>query len=574
MQVWRRIQIEIDDELTDVLEKMQESNATNLALVIPGRSLLLTSMINLRLIRKKADTIGKQTVVVTRDSMGRNLAEKAGMRAVRTEEELAEITSDRPAQHREDDTEEPVKKTTSKNAEPVVMSRKKVVDPAPNAKKKSSKKKELPSGIWGKVEYLLGLEKKDEVQEVSQFRVHVTPASKKAFVSILSISLILLVGISIFALPHATVELTPKLANVPVFSNITLVKTPTDVAARQIQMGEISVEYEKEMEYAATGQKFEGTSAKGKVRVFNREGKSRSIVGNSRLQTPEGLVFLTTNFVTVPPARGSSPGTIDVEVQARDTDVQGNFIGDKGNIGPSKFSFPALTQSSQQLMYAESFEPMQGGTTKVDQRITTEDLEVANKNIVTDLELLGEEKLRAELATRPDSSTLDLFQPSDSRFVSKELVSVDIPKSLVGSQQQNFKAKGKMRVHAYYYNKDDLVKILEAHFKDHQLTYNQELVTMDRATLNFANIFPPRDSQIKVTAKMNGVVSYSFAADNDALVQKIKDNIVGVDRGRAMGYLQNLPEVDAVDIQLSPWWQKTLPTLKENINISIKPVTR
>ena len=576
MQAWRRIQIEIDDELTDVLEKMQESTGTHLALIIPGRSLLLTSMVNLRLIRKKTDTLGKQTVVVTRDSMGRSLAEKAGMRALRTEEELSNVTSDTPELQKIAATEEETdKKIPARKNEPLVMNHKKLSEhpkKPEKSEKKDKKKRQLPPTILGKIKYLLGLEGREEVQEISQFRVHVTPASKKAFVSILSLSLILLVGISIFALPHATVVLTPKLANVPVFSNITLVSGPTDIAARQVQMGQITVEYDKEYEYAATGQKFTGTSSHGKVRIFNREGKSRSIVGNSRIQTPEGMVFLTVGFVTVPPSRGSTPGAIDVEVTARDTDADGNFIGDKGNIGPSKFFFPALSSSGQQLLYAESYAPMEGGTTKIDQRVTTDDLDTANKNIVTDLELISEEHLRDEMVKEKLPANMDLFQPNDNRFVSKELISVDVPRNIVGSAQQSFKVTGKMRVHAYYYNKDDLVKILETHFRDHQLTYNQELVTMDRATLNFANIFPPRDSQIKVTAKMNGVISYSFAADNDALVQRIKDNIVGADKSRALSYLQNLPEVDAVDIQLSPWWQKTLPTLKENININIKRV--
>lgn len=577
--MWRRIQVEIDDELTDVMEKMQESTATHLALVIPGRSLLLTSMINLRLIRKKANTIGKQTVIVTRDSMGRSLAEKAGMRAVRTEEELEGVISDQPIVHGEKEKPEPEQKTEAKKNEPLVMKNRKVPTAEKPKKAEPKEKKnvrELPKTVWGRVKYLAGkgMPKKEEVQEISQFRVHVTPASKKAFVSILSISLILLVGISIFALPHATVELTPKLANVPVFTNITLQPGTTDAAARQVQMGEVTVEYEKEFEYAATGQKFQGTAAHGKVRIYNREGKARSIVGNSRLQTPDGLVFLTTGFVTVPPARGSSPGTIDVDVQARDTDNNGNFVGDKGNIPPTKFSFPALSSSSQQLLYAESLAPMTGGTTKLDQRITSDDLDVANKNIVTDLELLAEDKLREELTNKHLPGNVDLFQPNDPRFISKELVSVDIPKNLIGAAQPNFKVTGKMRARAYYYSKDDIVKILESHFKDHQLTYNQQLVNMDVGSLTFANIFPPRDAQTKVTARMNGVVSYSFDSDSDALVQRIKDNIVGADKARALSYLQNLPEVDSVDIQLSPWWQKTLPTLKENINISIKQVTK
>lgn len=571
---WISLHIEIDDELTDVLEKMQDTTGTHLALVIPGRSLLLTSMINLRLIHKKSVTLGKTVAVVTRDVMGRSLAEKAGMMAVRLLGDLDSEGEKTPVPVEPETRHSTTSRPTSKS--PIVVTGKKKV---PTAKSQSAvkKAKELPKTVWGKVTYLLGIDTKapkEDVQEISQFRVKVTPASKKAFVSILSLSLILLVGISIFALPHATLELTPKLANVPVFSNISMTEAPTDIPSRQIQFRELVVEYEKEFEYAATGKKFEGTNAKGRVRIFNREGKARSIVGNSRLQTEDGLVFLTTGFVTVPPARGQSPGVIDVAVEARDMDISGNFIGDRGNIGPTKFSFPALTSSSQQLLYAESFAPMEGGTTKVDQRITVADMETANKNIVTDLELLAEEQLRAELVRQNLPGNVDLFQPGDPRFVSKELLGVQIPRDLVGSAQPSFKARGKMRVRAYYYSKDDVVAILESHFKDHQLTYNQQLVTMDRTTLSFANIFPPRDKQIKVTAKMNGVVSYSFASDSDALVQRIKDNIVGADRARAMAYLQNLPEVDSVDIQLSPWWQKTLPTLKENISVRIKDVTK
>lgn len=542
------IHVEIDDELTDVLEKIKSIKSNLLLVYIPGRSLLLTSIINLQLFAKKAEKEGKKLIIITKDRIGRVLAEKAHLNAVRDDAELKEY----------------LKKNFDHEFEPTIEE---VVD---------ENKKVLGTTIfhkfWYSLLHVLGAD--EEPVPKAKLRLSLIYAYKKAFVSILVFSFLILFAVTFFALPEATIIIQPKLANLPATSNITLALTPTDISQLNIQMYPITTTYETSIDYPATGKEFQGTLSTGTVTLYNMASEDRSIITRSRLQTDGGLVFVTKKFVTVPHARSGQPGKVDVEVEARDKDVNGDFIGDKGNIEPSKFFFPALTQDSQKFIWGESTEKFTGGTTEIDYTIVKQDIDNASRNIVIDLDNVAPEELGKELkkTDKKSEGEYEVFQVHDKRFVKTELVNVTIPSDLIGKKLEHFSVVGKMKATAWYYNKDELIGILKNHLLTHQLTFTEELIGMDQTSLKFINIFPPKDNVIKVTAAMNGLVRYNFAKDDQTLVSEIQKNVAGLDKDAAVAALSNMPEIDHVEIELSPMWQKTIPPLHERIKVVIKDV--
>ena len=54
--------------------------------------------------------------------------------------------------------------------------------------------------------------------------------------------------------------------------------------------------------FNTTSQEFYGTNAKGLVTFFNLSEEPWELVGGTRLQTEEGIVFRTKTSLTVPPA--------------------------------------------------------------------------------------------------------------------------------------------------------------------------------------------------------------------------------------------------------------------------------
>lgn len=548
------ITVELDDELTDVLLKIDEATSSNVWLKIPGSSLLLTSSVNLRLMFQKAKKRKAEVYLITRDSVGRRLAEKVGMKSFSTEEDAKAYLLD----------------SHEGKGSPVILEKKSLQNTPTEYKKR-----ELPKGIIAKLAYLFGgdRDREKELEEVKQgedmsslYRVSLKKPSRKAFLTVFFSSILVLIIIVFFALPDATIIIRPKMSVVSSVANITFGPGKTSIEDRYMHMEPIEVTYEKEMTYGASGENVKGDPAKGKVRIFNNTSEDRSIVGNSRLQTDDGLVFLTTKFISIP-----KKSSTEVDVVARDRDANGKFIGDRGNIDSAKFFFPALSSSSQQLIYAESTTPMRGGTTVRDAFITSADLDTANESIVKELENVATENLQGELEKQmgAKASSYVLLEPQDSRFVSKELLGVQLPQDVVGKKQDGFQVQGKMRAKAWYYNMDDMQDLLQNYMIKHRLTYKEDLLSMDRSSYKIQNIFPPQGDEVKVTAEMKGIVTFSKENTLDKLIQDITSRVVGVDRNAAASYIQNLPEVDTVDIHLFPWWQRTLPAIKGNIKVDV-----
>jgi hypothetical protein len=72
--------IEADEEMISVIGRLRKSPASENIIVAPYRSLILQSIVNLRLLSHDAHKNGKEIIVVTQDERSRSLCEKAGIR--------------------------------------------------------------------------------------------------------------------------------------------------------------------------------------------------------------------------------------------------------------------------------------------------------------------------------------------------------------------------------------------------------------------------------------------------------------------------------------------------------------
>ena len=71
--------IDIDEEITSIVDRLRKSQAEEIIIVVPKRALLIQSIVNLKLLKKESDGMGKQVVIVTQDKLGKLLVEKTGI---------------------------------------------------------------------------------------------------------------------------------------------------------------------------------------------------------------------------------------------------------------------------------------------------------------------------------------------------------------------------------------------------------------------------------------------------------------------------------------------------------------
>ncbi|MFZ5982177.1 MAG: hypothetical protein ACOYS2_01210, partial [Patescibacteria group bacterium] len=71
--------IDIDEEITSIVDRLRKAKAKEVVLVVPKSALLTQSIVNLKLLKKESDNLKVQIMIVTQDKLGRLLIEKAGI---------------------------------------------------------------------------------------------------------------------------------------------------------------------------------------------------------------------------------------------------------------------------------------------------------------------------------------------------------------------------------------------------------------------------------------------------------------------------------------------------------------
>lgn len=80
--------IDPDEEIISIIGRLRKATESEVFFVAPKRSILLQSLVNLRLLDRESKKLGKTIALVTQDESGQALAEKAGIRVERSLEQV------------------------------------------------------------------------------------------------------------------------------------------------------------------------------------------------------------------------------------------------------------------------------------------------------------------------------------------------------------------------------------------------------------------------------------------------------------------------------------------------------
>ncbi len=98
----KTIYIDIDEEITSIIDRIRKAVANEVIIVVPKQALLIQSLVNLKLLKKECVRRKKKVMIVTQDRIGKKLIEKAGIQVQAKPDNLdAEDESERFAAPRE-----------------------------------------------------------------------------------------------------------------------------------------------------------------------------------------------------------------------------------------------------------------------------------------------------------------------------------------------------------------------------------------------------------------------------------------------------------------------------------------
>lgn len=407
-----------DEEILSIIGRLRASNMLENTFVIPKRSLVLGSGVNLRLLAREAEKLGRRVVIVTQDEEGRMLAEKAG---IPTKPYSEELLQERGARERASATiertvsvEEPVSVSESSEVadEPAVpqeslgssefftsessetsaahpsdgLFRLRVRDNTPKgltalnskhsheaeSRKAIRRVKPVPHPVppeEGRLSRVFASSKKDAsvpkpknlsrlARSMPEQAATRSEGGHSWFLFFVGVSILFLVGTAaLILLPKAVVDVVPKSAAKSKelsFSG----KIGAAVDEREIPIRVVEHTEEVTVAVDATGAPSAGgQKAQGSVVIYNEYSETaQQLVATTRLETPEGLIFRITKGVTVPGITDAGePGAIEVAVVA-------DQAGEAYNIGPTDFTIPGFKGNPKfEKFSARSKGEMRGG---------------------------------------------------------------------------------------------------------------------------------------------------------------------------------------------------------------------
>jgi hypothetical protein len=560
------IYTEIDDEVSSIYDRVKSKKTKEVFVVVPLRSILFQSIINVKILKRKTDEIDKKLSFITKDKSGIYFANQCKIPVYNTMGEKKKIKDVRDLSKQEE--------IKFRSGRPQKISKEKI-----SISEITAKSDKAPMSV--RVNDFLHQFWKQGKKKKQKKTMLTSSAHRGTMLTLTAGSVLLLFLIAYIALPNATITLKPNSVPIEQAVNITFADFEKNEELLRTRPNRVLPSYivnpgilEKTTEYNATGNDAGGSNARGLVKITNRTDREFPLVTRTRFQTDEGLIFRSQGFIVVPAAKGENvPGTIELGVVADESDINNVPIGDKGNIAQNtKLFIPGLTSVSREEIFAEAVEGFTGGITSKDKIVTQRDIDGAKEFVKKELVRDIPGMLKTYVDKKNAENNLGLTLLNDSRAINIGDIEIVLDESIVGQKMNSFNVTARVEAIGVSFDREAFLQLLRDHIELRK-SPDKELTKIDDEGVTYRVIKNDEEnSLIDITATIKGVEQYELSQDKQSgvkLIKKIREHVAGMQITEAKKYIENLPEVESVEIKAWPFWAPTIPSVADNIKILV-----
>lgn len=539
------VYVDVDDEITSVIDKVEGAKQKVVALVLPKRATVLQSVVNMRLLKRNAEKAGKSVVLITGEEALLPLAGAAGLHVAKNLQSKPGIP-DAPTgiKAAKKDTEQLPDDLDAGDEEPATkldyhrsigeLAASHADDDESEAIDLEDEDAEEPKSKAGKIKK--PKDKRLKVPNFDRFRLMLFGGAA-AF-----ISLIVFIILAIFVLPKATI--TVHTQSMPISANLIL-NASTAVKKLDEAKGDIPAVLQTSKQTStqrveATGQQNNGKKATGSVTMAAQKcapniGTPNSVPAGTGIGV-NGLTFITQANTTF--TFDSANGSCVNYRSTSSTSITAQSGGTKYNVSNEDFTVAGRSDVS-------ASGSANGGKDDITTVVSQADLDKA-KGTLTSAET--------------DKFTKDF----EDQLADKDLYVLTSTLKLNGPTATSSPAVGKpattatVTIQIVYtvltVNKSDLTKVISDTLdkqldKDRQKISDGDLLT--GATITVQTQSSPKQVTLNVEISTTAVP----IIDMDA----IKAQSVGKKTGAIKSAVGDLPGVKSVDVHLSPFWVSKAP---------------
>ncbi len=555
------IYIDVDDEITGIIEKVLASKHKIVALVLPKRAAVLQSIVNMKLLKRSAGDAGKKVVLITSEANLLPLAGAVGLHTAKTLQSKPAIPkppdTSQVGEALVDDAEigdEPDLDDTKSVGELAGLGAVAAVgamgptapleetidvdntEPAPSKGKKKKSKKGKGSLV--------------KVPNFEGFR-------SKLFLAGLGVVVLIVLWILAFmVMPKAKITVKADTSTVNVNADFTADTTATTVDTTKMVTPATLKQYPKtdSQTVPATGQKDNGTKASGQVTLSLKDCSQNQVTipAGSGVST-NGLTYITQQSVTLSSVvvAGSCKNSSFPSLSTGTTNVVSQQNGDKYNIASGQtFSVAGFSTVS-----GSNGSAMTGGTSQIVKVVNQSDIDAAKQQILDKNRDTAKSELTKQFQSGDVQPVLETFSNGTPTITSSANAG-DTADSVTVTSKINYTMLG--------VKKDDLKKIIEANVKKQIDTNKQPIQDYGLDKLSFQQKDGSTTDKAKLVLQTQAVAGVKL--DMDAL----KKQVAGKKKGDVQQILGGQTGVTDVQVNYSPFWVSSTPKKTSHITIVLQ----
>jgi len=570
------VYIDIDDEITSIIDKVSSADEKIVAVVLPKRATMLQSSVNMKLLKKAADAAHKQVVLITSETSLLPLAGLAGLHVAKTlqskpevpaaAEDLLEKTAghnfiDASDEEAEDfDTksagDKPIGKLAGLPDEPVEEAKKVMPEltplPIPRAASEDAAieidntEEEAAEDSKKEEKTKEPINKKLKVPNFEKFRIRLI----LGFILLIIIIVGFILANSI--LPKAVISVYTKTSNinntytVNIDSTATSVNTSNSTIPAQIQQTQKTAS----QQVTTTGQKNEGTEATGTITMTAIECNT-----NLPYDVPSGtglsadkLPFITQQNTTFS-INGTNKNHCIYYNATTPTSITAQSPGAAYNIGPTTFSVAGRSDVD-----ATSSQATSGGTDNVVQVVSQADITNAEQKISS----ADTSSIKSALFTTLQQ---DGLMPISGTFIANQPAITT--SANVGDQATSVTVTETTTYSMFGVKESYLQTIVDSNL-NHQINTSQQSIINDGLSSTSFTVLNQTANTAQLTFPTTASIGPKFDLNN------LKKQIEGKKSGDVKTIIGSIPGVTNVNVHFSPFWVSATPKNVNKITIDIK----
>ncbi len=551
------IYIDVDDEITGVIDKLRGSDGKIVALVLPKRATVFQSIVNMKLLKRAADEAKKHLVLITTESGLLPLAGLAGVLVASSLTSKPEVPAGPVGL---DDQEETVDEATGETE----------INPKTDGNRPIGELAGLTAapGLTDDVETIEMEDESGVADEDLAAGAVATAAAKKSkkdkklavpnferfrllliLGSVLLIALIVGLVLAFTVLPKATIAITTDATNVNANLNFTADSQANtfDPVKHILPAKQVTQQKTYTEQAAATGQKNNGVKATGTVTFTAQECNSVADAADVPAGTgisKGGLTYITQSTVSFSPSKVKNgciyfQGSGDVQIIAQ-TGGSNYNTADNVTFAVSGRSDTTATGSAT------------GGTDNITKIVSQADIDNAKAKI-TATDTGVKSTLQTQLV-QAGMLSLDPTFTAGTPVVTTSVNAGDAADTVTVNEVVNYTMLGVQQA--------DLKSLIDENVKK-QIDISKQGILDEglRGATYSATSTTPTSSQLTVQTVA--------VAGPQLNIDTIRKNAAGKKSGEVVADLRSNPDVTDVQVKLSPFFVSRIPSKTSHITVTI-----